>query len=148
MKVILTQDVKAQGKKGDVIDVSDGYARNFLLARKLAVIADAKALNEIKNKEASRLHKIETEKAAAAEVAARLQSILVKIAASAGADDRLYGSITAKDIAEALEAQHGIVLDRRKLVLADPIRAFGSYTVEAKLYPEITGRVNVLVCHK
>lgn len=148
MKVILTQDVKAQGKKGDVIDVSDGYARNFLLARKLAVIADAKALNEIKNKEASRLHKIETEKAAAAEVAARLQSVLVKIAASAGADDRLYGSITAKDIAEALEAQHGIVLDRRKLVLADPIRAFGSYTVEAKLYPEITGRVNVLVCHK
>lgn len=148
MKVILTQDVKSQGKKGDVIDVSDGYARNFLLARKLAVIADAKALNEIKNKEASRLHKIEVEKAAATETAARLQTVLVKIAASAGADDKLYGSITAKDIAEALEAQHGIVIDRRKLVLADPIRAFGSYTVDAKLYPEVTGRVNVLVCHK
>lgn len=148
MKVILTQDVKAQGKKGDVIDVSDGYARNFLLARKLAVIADAKALNEIKNKEAARLHKIEVEKAAANETAQKLQAVLVKIPASAGADDKLYGSITAKDIAEALEAQHGIVIDRRKLSLADPIRAFGSYTVEAKLYPEVTARVNVLVCHK
>lgn len=148
MKVILTQDVKAQGKKGDVIDVSDGYARNFLLARKLAVIADAKALNEVKNKEASRLHKIEVERAAATEIAAKLQSVQVKIPASAGADDRLYGSITAKDICEALEQQHGIVIDRRKLNISDPIRAFGSYTVEAKLYPEVTGRVSVLVCRK
>ena len=148
MKVILTQDVKAQGKKGDVIDVSDGYARNFLLARKLAVIADAKALNEVKNKEASRLHKIEVERAAASEIAAKLQSVQVKIPASAGADDRLYGSITAKDICEALEQQHGIVIDRRKLNISDPIRAFGSYTVEAKLYPEVTGRISVLVCRK
>lgn len=148
MKVILTQDVKAQGKKGDVIDVSDGYARNFLLARKLAVIADAKALNEVKNKEASRLHKIEVERAAASEIAAKLQSVQVKIPASAGADDRLYGSITAKDICEALEQQHGIVIDRRKLSISDPIRAFGSYTVEAKLYPEVTGRISVLVCRK
>lgn len=148
MKVILTQDVKAQGKKGDVIDVSDGYARNFLLARKLAVIADAKALNEVKNKEASRLHKIEVERAAATEIAAKLQSVQVKIPASAGADDRLYGSITAKDICEALEQQHGIVIDRRKLNISDPIRAFGSYTVEAKLYPEVTGRISVLVCRK
>lgn len=148
MKVILTQDVKAQGKKGDVIDVSDGYARNFLLARKLAVIADAKALNEVKNKEASRLHKIEVERAAATEIAEKLQSVQVKIPASAGADDRLYGSITAKDICEALEQQHGIVIDRRKLNISDPIRAFGSYTVEAKLYPEVTGRVSVLVCRK
>ena len=93
MKVILTQDVKAQGKKGDIIEVSDGYARNFLLARKLAIIADAKALNEAKNKEASRLHKIETERAAASEIAAKLESVLVKIAAPSGADERLYGSL-------------------------------------------------------
>ncbi len=148
MKVILTQDVKAQGKKGDIIDVSDGYARNFLLPRKLAIIADAKAVNEAKNKEASRLHKIETERAAASETAAKLESVLVKIAAPSGADDRLYGSITAKDIAEALKEQHGIDIDRRKMVLDHPIRSFGSYTVDAKLYTDVTARVNVLVCKK
>ncbi len=148
MKVILTQDVKAQGKKGDIIEVSDGYARNFLLARKLAIIADAKALNEAKNKEASRLHKIETERAAAAEIATKLESVLVKIAAPSGADERLYGSITAKDIAEALKAQHGIEIDRRKMVLDHPIRSYGNYKVDAKLYTDVVGHINVLVCNK
>ena len=148
MKVILTQDVKAQGKKGDIIEVSDGYARNFLLPRKLAIIADAKAVNEAKNKEASRLHKIETERAAASETAAKLSSVLVKIAAPSGADERLYGSITAKDIAEALKAQHGIEIDRRKLNLDSPIRSYGSYTVDAKLYTEVVAKINVLVCKK
>jgi large subunit ribosomal protein L9 len=148
MKVILTQDVNAQGKKGDFIEVSDGYARNFLLARKLAIIADAKALNEAKNKEASRLHKIETERAAAAEIAAKLESILVKIAAPCGADERLYGSITAKDIAEALKAQHGIEIDRRKMVLDHPIRSYGNYKIDAKLYTDVVGHINVLVCNK
>jgi large subunit ribosomal protein L9 len=148
MKVILTQDVKAQGKKGDIIEVSDGYAKNFLLPRKLAVIADAKALSEAKAKEASKNYKIETEKAAARELAAKLAAVAVKIPAAAGADDRLYGSITAKDIAEALEAQHGIVIDRRKLQLSDPIRAFGTYEVDAKLYTEVVGKVNVVVCKK
>lgn len=148
MKVILTQDVKAQGKKGDIIEVSDGYARNFLLARKLAIIADAKALNEAKNKEASRLHKIETERAAASEIAAKLESVLVKIAAPSGADERLYGSITAKDIAEALKAQHGIEIDRRKMVLDHPIRSYGNYKIDAKLYTDVVGHINVLVCNK
>ena len=148
MKVILTQDVKAQGKKGDIIEVSDGYARNFLLARKLAIIADAKALNEAKNKEASRLHKIETERAAAAEIAAKIETILVKIAAPSGADERLYGSITAKDIAEALKAQHGIEIDRRKMVLEHPIRSYGNYKVDAKLYTDVVAHINVLVCNK
>jgi large subunit ribosomal protein L9 len=148
MKVILTQDVKSQGKKGDIIEVSDGYARNFLLARKLAIIADAKALNEAKNKEASRLHKIETEKAAATDIANKLTGIQVKIAVSCGADEKLYGSITAKDIAEALKAQHGIEIDRRKMVLDHPIRSYGSYTVDAKLYTEVVGKINVLICKK
>jgi len=148
MKVILTQDVKAQGKKGDIIEVSDGYARNFLLARKLAIIADAKALNEAKNKEASRLHKIETERAAASEIAAKLESIIVKIAAPSGADDRLYGSITTKDISEALKTQHGIEIDRRKLTLDNPIRSYGNYKVDAKLYTDVVGHINVLVCKK
>ena len=148
MKVILTQDVKAQGKKGDIIEVSDGYARNFLLARKLAIIADAKALNEAKNKEASRLHKIETEKAAAQDIANKLAGVQVKIAVSCGADEKLYGSITAKDIAENLKAQHGIEIDRRKMLLDHPIRSYGSYTVDAKLYTEVTAKINVLVCKK
>ena len=145
MKVILTQDVKAQGKKGDIIEVSDGYARNFLLARKLAIIADAKALNEAKNKEASRLHKIETEKAAAQDIANKLAGVQVKLAVSCGADEKLYGSITAKDIAEALKEQHGIEIDRRKLQMKDPIKTFGTHAVEIKLYPEITGTVNLVV---
>ena len=148
MKVILTQDVKAQGKKGDIIEVSDGYARNFLLARKLAIIADAKALNEAKNKEASRLHKIETEKAAAQDIANKLAGVQVKIAVSCGADEKLYGSITAKDIAENLKVQHGIEIDRRKMLLDHPIRSYGSYTVDAKLYTDVIGKINVLVCKK
>ena len=148
MKVILTQDVKAQGKKGDIIEVSDGYARNFLLARTLAIIADAKALNEAKNKEASRLHKIETERAAAQEIASRLTQVLVKIPVACGADEKLYGSITAKDIAEALKAQHGIDIDRRKMNLDHPIRSYGNYTVEAKLYTDVVAKINVLVCKK
>jgi large subunit ribosomal protein L9 len=148
MKVILTQDVKAQGKKGDIVEVSDGYARNFLLARKLAIIADAKALNEAKNKEASRLHKIETERAAAQEIASKLTQVLVKIAVASGAHEKLYGSITAKDIAEALEAQHGIEIDRRKMVLDHPIRSYGNYKIDAKLYTDVVGHINVLVCNK
>ena len=148
MKVILTKDVKGSGKKGDIIEVSDGYARNFLLARKLAIIADAKALNEAKNKEASRLHKIETEKAAAQDIANKLAGVQVKIAVSCGADEKLYGSITAKDIAENLKAQHGIEIDRRKMLLDHPIRSYGSYTVDAKLYTDVIGKINVLVCKK
>ena len=148
MKVVLLCDVKGQGKKDQIVEVSDGYARNFLLARKLAIIADAKALNEAKNKEASRLHKIETERTAAQEIASKLTQVLVKIPVACGADEKLYGSITAKDIAEALKAQHGIDIDRRKMVLDHPIRSYGSYTVDAKLYTEVVAKINVLVCKK
>ena len=148
MKLILTQDVKGQGKKDQVINVSDGYARNFLLPKGLAVPADAKAMNEIKGKEESRLHKIETEKAAAKETAAKLERITVKITGQAGADGRLYGSVTAKDIAEALEKQHGIVIDKRKLTLSEAIKSFGTYNTEVKLYTEITGKVKVVVSDK
>ena len=148
MKLILTQDVKGQGKKDQVIEVSDGYARNFLLPKGLAVPADAKSMNEIKNREASKLHKIETEKAAAKETAAKLEKITVKIVGQAGSDGRLYGSVTAKDIAEALEKQFGIVIDRRKLTLPEPIKTFGTYNTEVKLYTEITGKVKVTVSDK
>jgi len=146
MKVVLLADVKGQGKKNDVINVSDGYARNFLLPRKLAVEADAKILSEIKNREESRKHKIEVETAEAKALAAKLDTILVKIPASSGADGRLYGSITAKDIAEHLEKDHGIAVDKRKISLADPIRAYGQYDLDVKLYTDVSGKLHVLVC--
>jgi large subunit ribosomal protein L9 len=147
MKVVLLADVKGQGKKNEVINVSDGYARNFLLPRKLAVEADAKVLNEIKGREDSIKHKIEVETAEAKALAAKLDTILVKITASSGADGRLYGSITAKDIAEALAKDHGITVDKRKIQLADAIRAYGKYDLDVKLYTDIVGKVHVLVCN-
>ncbi|MBR5252641.1 MAG: 50S ribosomal protein L9 [Clostridia bacterium] len=145
MKVVLLQDVKGQGKKDEVINVSDGYARNFLFPKKLAVEADAKILNDIKNKEAARLRKIELEKAAARETAAQLQALVVKIKIQQGNDGKFYGSVTTKDIAEALLAQHKIEIDKRKIVMQNPIKAYGTYTVDVKLYPEISGKINVLV---
>ena len=148
MKVVLLADVKGQGKKNDVIEVSDGYAKNFLIARKLAKVADAQALNDVKVREEARLYRIETEKKAARELAEKLKGIIVKIPASSGADGRLYGSITSKDIAERLEADHKIAIDKRKIVANDPIKAYGKYSVEVKLYTEITGTINVLVCEK
>ena len=145
MKVVLLQDVKGQGKKGDLVNVSDGYARNFLFPKKLAAVADAAVMNELKGKEDARLHKIEVDKQNARDTAEKLQTVVVKLPASAGADGRIYGSVTAKDIEEAMKAQHGIEIDRRKLQMKDPIKTFGTHTVEIKLYPEITGKVNVVV---
>ena len=146
MKVVLLQDVKGQGKKDEIINVSDGYARNFLFPRKLALEADSKILNDIKNKEAAKARRIELEKQAARETAAKFESLLVKIRIQSGADGKLYGSVTTKDIAEALLEQHGVEIDRRKIVLENPIKQYGTYTVDVKLYPEIAGKLNVLVC--
>ncbi len=148
MKVILTQDVKGQGKKDQLINVSDGYARNFLLPKGLAIPADAKSINEMKNKEASAQHKIEVEKQAARDTAAKLASVTVKLTEAAGADGRIYGSVTSKDIAEALEKQHGISVDKRKIVMPDPIKSFGTFAIDVKLYTEITGKINVVVSDK
>lgn len=148
MKVILLADVKGQGKKNDVIEVSDGYAKNFLIARKLAKVADAQSLNDVKTKEEARLYRIETEKKEARALAEKLKTIVVKVPASSGADGRLYGSVTSKDIAEQLQKQTGIVIDKRKIVMNDPIKAYGKYELEAKLYTEISGKVQVLVCEK
>ncbi len=148
MKVILLADVKGQGKKNDVIEVSDGYGKNFLIPRKLAKPADAQSLNDVKVKEESRLHRIATEKKEAEALAARLKELVVRIPTSGGTDGRLYGSVTAKDIAEHLESDHGIRIDKRKLVVSDPIKAYGKYEIDAKLYPEVSGKVYVLVCEK
>ncbi|MBE6694044.1 MAG: 50S ribosomal protein L9 [Ruminococcaceae bacterium] len=146
MKVVLLADVKGQGKKNDIINVSDGYARNFLFPKKLAVEADSKILNEIRGKEESKAHKIEVETAEARALAARLDTLLIKITASSGADDRLYGSITAKDIAERLQSDYSITVDKRKIQLGDPIRAYGQYDIDVKLYSDIVGKLHVLVC--
>ena len=117
MKVLLLQDVKGQGKKDQIVNVSDGYARNFLFPKKLAVVADKKAMNEAQGREDARLHKIETERAAAKDTAAKLESAVVKIGAQAGADGRLYGSVTSSEIADELKKQCGIEVDRRKIQL-------------------------------
>ena len=145
MKVILLQDVKAQGKKGQMITVSDGYARNFLLPRKLAVEATADALNSKKNAdEAAAFHAAEDKKAALA-LKEALVNKPVKIKAKAGSGGRLFGSVTTKEIAEALKAQHGVDLPKTRLELSEPIKSFGTYQVKAKLYTEIQGVVNVKV---
>lgn len=148
MKVMLTQDVKGQGKKDQIIEVSDGYARNFLLPKKLAIIADAKAVNEAKNKEAANQHKIEVAKAEAKEIAEKLSKITVKVLAGGGTE-RLYGTVTSKDIAEALAKDYGISIDKKKMMLNESIKTFGTYKVEVKLYgAEITGTITVQVSPK
>ena len=145
MKVILLADVKGQGKKNEVIEVSDGYGKNFLIPRKLAKLADAQSVNDAKTKESARLYRLETEKKEAVELAEKLKKITVTIKASCGGDGRLYGSVTAKDVAERLAADYGITVDKRKIVIKDPIKAYGKYALEVKLYPEVTGALNLVV---
>lgn len=145
MKVILTADVKGQGKKDQLVEVSDGYARNFLLPRKLAIPADNKAINEMKNKEASRQHKIDVERAAAKETAEKLAAIVLKFKIGAGADGRLYGSVTAKEIAEKLEKEYGVIVDKRKIAVPAPIKAYGSYDLDVRLYTDVSGKIHLIV---
>ncbi|MBE6636664.1 MAG: 50S ribosomal protein L9 [Ruminococcaceae bacterium] len=148
MKVILLQDVKAQGKKGELINVSEGYARNFLFPKKLAIEADAKAMNELKNREASKQYKLDTERAAAKDTAEKLSKVTVTVAVSSGTEGRLYGSVTSKEIAEQLKTQHGIEIDRRKIVMPDPIKAYGTYRYDVKLFPDVVGKLTVQVTEK
>ena len=148
MKVILTADVKGQGKKDQVINVSDGYARNFLFPKKLAVPADAGALNEVKNKEASKQHKLDVEKKNAEEIAKKLETITVRFIYAAGPDKRLYGSVTSKEIAEALKKDFGIEVDKRKITLAEPIKSFGTFKADVKLFTDVLGKITVEVCGK
>ena len=145
MKVILQKDVKGKGKKGQMIDVAEGYARNFLLPQKLAIIATTDAMNTM-NLQAKAKAKADAEaKAAAMEIAGKLKSCQVKIVAKGGNGGKLFGAVTGKEISAALKAQHNMEIDSKKLVLADPIKSFGSYEVKAKLGFEISGTVYVLV---
>ena len=145
MKVILLANVKGLGKKDEMVEASDGYARNYLIPKKLAVIADSKAQNELKGKESARQFKIDEETRAAKEIAARLEGTVVKIRSAAGAAGRLYGAVTTKDIAEALEKDFKITVDKRKIELADNIKNFGTYSVSVKLYTDIMGKFTVVV---
>jgi len=149
MKVILQQDVKGQGKKGQLINVADGYARNFLLPRKLAVIATEENLKTMKQEEKAKLRKLEKDKAAAKEIADKLDSIIVTIPArSGGASGKLFGAVTSKEISEALLEQHGIELEKNKIVQEEHIKTYGSYQIKCKLGFEMTGTINILVVEK
>ena len=148
MKVILLSDVKGQGKKDQMVEVSDGYARNFLLPRKLAKPADNQAVTELKNKQAAAQHKIDVERAAAKAAAEKLTTIKVIFKVGASADGRLYGSITSKDVAEKLAADHGITVDKRKISMPDAIKAYGSYDLDVKLYNDVSGKIHVVVTEK
>jgi len=145
MKVILQQDVKGKGKAGTLVEVSDGYARNFLLPKKLAVAATPENMTVMKQQEKARLKKFEEDKAAANEVAKRLEGVIVKIPAKAGEGGRLFGSVTSMEISSALAEQHGIEIEKNKIVLDEQIKTFGSFEVKCKLGFEITGIINVLV---
>ena len=148
MKVVLLQDVKSQGKKDQIIDVSEGYARNFLFPKKLAIPADTKAINDIKSKQSSEQHRIELQKADAKALAAKIDALNITLTAEAGADGKFYGAITSKDIAEALKNQHAIDVDKRKIDLDSPIKTFGTYKVDIKLYTDIFGKLTVVVSEK
>ncbi|WP_298028904.1 50S ribosomal protein L9 [uncultured Dysosmobacter sp.] len=145
MKVILQQDVKGQGKKGQLVEVSEGYARNFLLPRKLAIAATTDAINTMNLKEKARKAEEARQKAEAEATAEKLKECMVKLTAKAGAGGRLFGAVTTKEISDGLKAQYGVDIPKQKLVLEDPIKAFGSYQVKAKLGFEVTGTVYVSV---
>lgn len=145
MKVILQQDVKGQGKKGQMIEASDGYARNFLLPRKLAVPATAENINTMQQQEKAKRAQEAAERAAALEVAEKLKGCSVKISAKAGQGGRLFGSVTSKEISDALKAQFGMDIAKTKIVLPDPIKAFGGYQIKCKLGYEVSGVINVTV---
>ena len=145
MKVILLCDVKGQGKKDQIINVSDGYARNFLFPQKKAIPADNKAQNELRGKEEAKQFKIAEDKKAAVALAEKIKVQEVKIQMGHGHDGRLYGSVTAKDIADKLSALIDSPVDKRKINLKDTIKAYGKYDVEIKVHPEVIATFTVLV---
>ena len=145
MKVILLQDVKGKGKKGQMIEVSDGYARNFMLPKKLAIEATADAINTMKMNDKATQERIAREKAEALEISHKLREMTLVVTAKGGGAGRLFGSVTNQEIADALKAKSGIALDKRKIVIADPIKAVGTYTVNCKLGYEITAPLTVKI---
>lgn len=144
MDVILSQDVKSLGKKGQKVSVAEGYARNYLFPRKLAVEASAQAMTELKNRESANRHKIDTEIANAKEAASMLSGKELKISAKAGSSGRLFGSITSKEVANEINSQLGLSVDKRKVIISD-IKQFGTYECEVKLYQGISAKLSIIV---
>lgn len=144
MEVILKADVKGLGKKGEKVKASDGYARNFLFPKGLAVEANAQSLTELRNREQSNQHKIDVEVASANESKAKLQGKVVKITAKAGNNGKLFGSVTSKEVAAEITKQYGVKVDKRKITM-DDIKNFGSYKIEVKLYTNIVAEMTVMV---
>ena len=144
MKVILKQDVKGLGKKGELVNASDGYARNFLFPKGLAAEANAQAMSEFKNKQQAEKYRIETETAAAKAAAERISGKTIHITAKAGQNGKLFGSVTSKEIAEKVKAEFGIETDKRKIIV-DDIKQFGTYKFEIKLYQGISAKLYVMV---
>ena len=145
MKVILLQDVKGKGKKGQMLEVSDGYARNFMLPKKLAIEATADAVNTMRMNDKAAAEKAAKERAEALEISKKLREMTLTVTAMGGGAGRLFGSVTNQEIADALKAKSGIALDKRKIVLSDPIKSVGTYTVTCKLGYEISAPLTVKI---
>lgn len=144
MKVILTQDVKSLGKKGEMVNVADGYARNFLFPRGLAAEANAQSLTELKNREQAAQHKIAVDTQNARDAAEAIEGKTVRVSAKAGANGKLFGSVTAKEVAEGLKKQYGVDADKRKISMED-VKSYGTYEAEVKLYSGISAKIYVQV---
>lgn len=148
MKVILLTDVKGTGKKGELVNVSDGYARNFLLPRKLAKEANTQAMNELKNAERAKEYKIESEKNAALESKNKLDNQTIKFHAKAGKNGKLFGSITSKEISSEIAKLYNIKIDKRKIILQDDVKSYGTFTCQVKLYTGISATINIVVAEE
>ncbi|MDD6612408.1 MAG: 50S ribosomal protein L9 [Butyricicoccus sp.] len=145
MKVILQQDVKGKGKKGQLVEVSEGYGRNYLLPRKLAILATADNMNQMKQAEESRKHREAVERAEAEANAKKFEEIMVHMTAKGGTSGRIFGSVTSKEIAAQLKKEHGIEINKQKIVLDEAIKTFGTFELKVKLYPEVVGKLKVQV---
>lgn len=145
MKVILQADVKGTGKKGQILEVADGFARNFLFPKKLAVEATTGNLQDISHKKALEDRRKEKEKEEAVQLGQKVNTLQVEVTTKTGEGGRLFGSVTSKEIAEALKKQHGLDVDKRKLDIKEPIKALGSYEVPLKIHPEVTAKLKVVV---
>jgi len=145
MKVILQADVKGTGKKGQVFEVADGYARNYLFPKKLAIEATTGNIQDISHKKAVEERRREKEKQDAVELAGKLNTLLVEVKTKTGEGGRLFGSVTSKEIADALKKQHGVEVDKRKLEVKEPFKALGNYEIQVKVYPDVTAKLQVQV---
>lgn len=145
MKVILQQEVKKLGKKGDIIEVSEGYARNFLLPQKLAIEATANNVNIAKQQKAAQVHKEQRANDEAKVLASQLSKVSVTIPVKTGEGGKVFGSVTAKDIADAIQSQYNLEIDKRKIELKEAIKALGTHSVTVRVHPEITGKIEVKI---